>query len=54
MSASNEKVNLLKGLFKALKKVQRKKKVIGLHHSYQDWLALFNMHMYDEFRVLHA
>ena len=26
--------------------------MIGLQDSYQDWLALFNVHMYDEFHAL--
>ena len=43
---------LQKSLFKQLAKFQVKKKgLIGLQDSYQDWLVLFNVHMYDEFHV---
>ena len=37
---------------KRLTKFQEKKKrLIDLQDSYQDWLALFNVHRYDEFHV---
>ena len=52
MSASNEKVNLQKSLFQPVNKVRREKKSsIDLQDFYQDWLALFNVHRYDEFHV---
>ena len=38
--------------FKRLTKFQEKKKsLIDLQDFYQDWLALFNLHRYDEFHV---
>ena len=53
VSASNEKVICRKVCFKQLTKFQVKKKgLIGQLDSYQDWLFLFNVHMYDEFYVL--
>ena len=52
VSATNDKVVCRKDCFKRLTKFQVKKKgLIGLQDSYQDWLVLFNVHMYDEFHV---
>ena len=52
VSASNGKVICRKVCFKRLTKFQVKKKgLIGLQDSYQDWLVLFNVDMYDEFHV---
>ena len=45
---------LQKSLFYAVNKIQVKKKRFNrptLQDSYQDWLVLFNMQMYDEFHV---
>ena len=45
-------VNLEKSCFKRLTNFQVKKKgLIGLQDSCQDQMALFNVHMYDEFYV---
>ena len=52
VSASSKKVICRRVCFKQLAKFQVKKKgLIGLQDSYQDWLVLFNVHMYDEFHV---
>ena len=45
-----EKSKILKKIHKVALGI-KKKSLIGLQDSYQDRLALFNVHMYDEFHV---
>ena len=51
MSASNEKVNLQKILFKAANKVRSEKRFGRPSNSCQGQLVLFIVHMHDEFHV---